>query len=165
MQFDGLRAAAVAGRAIAAFNPTDAAAVGAGNVLGAAHKADAFATGAVPDGHALCIQQSRFLRNSLARKNPPRAAIERSTPRGLSTAARSSRKMLKIGAANGRAMTLMMLVVFACFVALAVLSFVAILVADAEGPPRFSLRSLLLALTVAAVAIGLIAALISTYIR
>jgi hypothetical protein len=57
-------------------------------------------------------------------------------------------------------MTVMMLVCFASFVALGVLSFVAIAIADAEGPPRFSLRSLLLALTLAAIAIGLITAFV-----
>jgi hypothetical protein len=60
-------------------------------------------------------------------------------------------------------MAVMMLVTFACFVAL--LSFVAILFADREGPPRFSLRSLLLALTMAAIVMGLIAASITAPLR
>lgn len=51
MQLDGLRAAAVAGRAITAGNPPGAAAIGAGSIFGAAHKPDALAAGTVPDRH------------------------------------------------------------------------------------------------------------------
>lgn len=61
-------------------------------------------------------------------------------------------------------MTVMMLVCFTSFVALGVLSFVAIAVADAEGPPRFSLRSLLLVLSLASIAAGLITAFVRTIV-
>jgi hypothetical protein len=74
VQLDGLRAAGVAGRAIAAGNSTDAAAVGAGRVFGAAHKPDALAAGTVPDRHTCCIQRPGFLRNRLARKSRPRTS-------------------------------------------------------------------------------------------
>jgi hypothetical protein len=104
VQLDGLRAAAVARRTIAAFNPAGPAAVGAANVLGAPHKTDAFAAWAVPDGHAFCIQQPRILRNRFARGNPPITAFERRTARGLSTPVGSSRKMLKTHNANGESM-------------------------------------------------------------
>ena len=68
----------------------------------------------------------------------------------------------KLQPTAGATMTAMMFVCFASFVALGVFRFLAIAVADAEGPPRIRLRSLLLALNLAAIAIGLITAFVRT---
>ena len=56
VQLDGLRVAPVAGRAVATGDPPDAAAVGAGVVFRAAHEADAFADGTIPNSHACCVR-------------------------------------------------------------------------------------------------------------
>jgi hypothetical protein len=105
---------------------------------------------------------ARLFAKQLGAKKP--AMNDSYVPRGMAPGYGRSygrgRRWWKLPPTAGETMTVMMLVCFASFVALGVLSFVAIAVADAEGPPRFSLRSLLFTFTLAAVVSGVIAAFV-----
>jgi hypothetical protein len=76
VHLDGLRAAAVAGRAIAAGNPPGAAAVGAGDVLRTAQETNAFADGAITNSHACCVRVARQLLRLLNTPSKNAATID-----------------------------------------------------------------------------------------
>jgi hypothetical protein len=76
VHLDGLRATAVAGRAVAAGNPPGAAAVGAGDVLRSPQETNAFADGAITNSHGWCLHVARQLLRLLNTPSKNAATID-----------------------------------------------------------------------------------------